>query len=140
MPLLRYTHPILVQPNDIDAMHHVNNVVYVRWVQETATAHWQAAAPAELQRTVAWVVLRHEIDYRRPAFLGEQLEARTWVGEATATTYERFVEIWRLADQTLLVQARSLWCPLHLKTGRPRRVDAALRAPFEGLTPPEHEA
>lgn len=63
-----YTHPITVSAGDIDVMGHVNNVVYLRYVQEAATAHWQALADVKLQTAVLWVVLRHEIDYLAPAF------------------------------------------------------------------------
>src|SRR5438105_2966053 len=65
--------PISVQPEDIDTMGHVNNIVYLRWVQDAATAHWMAAATEEQKAEYAWVVVRHEIDYLRPAVLGDEL-------------------------------------------------------------------
>jgi hypothetical protein len=58
--------PITVQAADIDRQNHVNNTVYVRWIQEVATAHWEARAPAEARDAIGWVVLRHEIDYKSP--------------------------------------------------------------------------
>jgi len=122
--------PIVVQPADIDGLGHVNNVVYLRWMQEAAGAHWEAAAPAELRGQVAWVVVRHEIDYKAPAFEGERLVARTWVGEPTAATWERFIEIRRAQDDRLLARGRSIYAALDPATGRPRRVDATLQAPF----------
>lgn len=69
--------PLQVVEADIDLMGHVNNIVYLRWVQEVATAHWNAAATEQQKTDYAWVVLRHEIDYKRPALLSEALEART---------------------------------------------------------------
>src|SRR3984893_8576085 len=87
---------ITVQPADIDRQNHVNNTVYVRWIQEVATAHWEARAPADSRDAIGWVVLRHEIDYKSPACLGDELLLRTWVGKATRATFERFVEIRRL--------------------------------------------
>ena len=51
-----------VMPGDIDEQDHVNNTVYLRWVQEVATAHWRAVASAQTQESIGWVVLRHEID------------------------------------------------------------------------------
>jgi len=122
--------PILVRPDDIDQLGHVNNVVYLRWMQEAAGAHWEAAAPAELRGRVAWVVVRHEVDYKASAFEGERLVARTWVGEPTAATWERFVEIRRAEDDKLLARGRSIYAALDPATGRPRRVDAILQAPF----------
>jgi acyl-CoA thioester hydrolase len=125
-----FTLPLRVEEADIDENNHVNNIVYLRWVQEVATAHWYAAATEQQQADYAWVVLRHEIDYKRPALLGEELEARTHVGEASGAKFERFVEIWRLPDNQLLARARSVWAALDSHTGRPRRVEAALRERF----------
>jgi acyl-CoA thioester hydrolase len=110
-------------------MDHVNNIVYVRWVQEVALAHWFAVAPAEAQSSMTWVVLRHEIDYLRPARPGDTIRARTWIGEAQAIRYLRHTTIVR-DDGTLLARARTLWCPVDLATGRPRRVPPEVRAAF----------
>src|SRR6185295_12479701 len=122
--------PIIVQSSDIDALGHVNNVVYLRWMQEAAAAHWEAAAPAGLRGTVSWVVVRHEIDYKAPAFDGERLVARTWVGEPSGATWERFIEIRHADGDRLLARGRSVYAALDRVSGRPRRVDALLREPF----------
>jgi len=122
--------PLTVAPDDIDGLGHVNNVVYLRWVQQAAGAHWEAAASPSQRAAVAWVVIRHEIDYKAPAYEGEQVLVRTRVGEATAATWERLSEVRRVPDDTLLARCRSVYVALDPATGRPRRVDAALRAPF----------
>jgi acyl-CoA thioester hydrolase len=109
---------IAVQAADIDALGHVNNVTYLRWVQDAATAHWQAAASPADQAALAWVVLRHEVDYKRPAFLRDQIIARTWVGEATRHRFERHTELLRAADRKLLARARTIWCPIDRHTGK----------------------
>jgi acyl-CoA thioester hydrolase len=121
---------VSVLPGDIDEQNHVNNTVYLRWVQDVATAHWRAVASLEAQETIGWVVLRHEIDYKTPAGLGDQIVLRTWVGKATRLTFERFTEIWRDADGQLLSKARTLWCPISAQTGRPTRVPAEVRLQF----------
>jgi acyl-CoA thioester hydrolase len=126
----RFEQTIDVQPQDIDEQGHVNNVVYLRWVQDVAGAHWTRATTAAERATLAWVVLRHEIDYKLPARLGDRVIARTWVGENTAATYERHVELLRAADGRVLARARSLWCPVDPTTGRPRRMDPALNERF----------
>lgn len=126
-----FTLAIVVAPADIDGQGHVNNVVYLRWMQEAATAHWDAKATAELKARVNWVVTRHEVDYKAPAFAGERLVARTWVGEPSGATWERFIEIRRMADDRLLARGRSIYAALDPATGRPRRVDAGLRKPLE---------
>ena len=122
------TVPVLSE--DIDGQNHVNNTVYLRWVQEVATAHWQAIASNEVQEGIGWVVLRHEIDYKAPACLGDEILLRTWVGKATRLTFERFTEISRRSDGQLLSKARTLWCPINAQTGRPARVSPEVREQF----------
>jgi acyl-CoA thioester hydrolase len=119
-----------VSPADIDEQNHVNNTVYLRWIQDVATAHWKSLASAEAQAAIAWVVLRHEIDYRSPASLGDEILLRTWVGKASRLKFERFTEILRKIDNRLLAQARTLWVPVNVRTGKPIRVSAELRRQF----------
>ena len=121
---------VSVEPGDIDEQSHVNNTVYLRWVQDVATAHWRAIASLEAQENIRWVVLRHEIDYKTPAAVGDQIVLRTWVGKATRLTFERFTEIRRHSDGQLLSKARTLWCPINAQTSRPTRVPAEVRAQF----------
>ncbi len=121
---------IPVLPGDIDEQNHVNNTVYLRWVQDVATAHWRTVASAKAQETIGWLVLRHEIDYKGPATLGDEMVLRTWVGKATRLTFERFTEIRRNRDGRLLSEARTLWCPIDAQTGRPVRVSEEVRSQF----------
>jgi acyl-CoA thioester hydrolase len=126
----RFERVFAVGPDDIDALGHVNNVVYLRWVQDVAAAHWESATSSAERADIAWVVLRHEIDYKHPARPGDQVIARTWVGPPDAARFERHTEIRRAGDERLLAQARSLWCPVHAATGRLRRIDPALHDRF----------
>ena len=119
-----------VQPADIDQQNHVNNTVYVRWIQEVATAHWNARAPEDIRDAIGWVVLRHEIDYKSPVCLGDDIVLRTWVGKATRVTFERFVEVLRRSDRKLLAQARTLWVPINPATAKPTRVPPEVRERF----------
>jgi acyl-CoA thioester hydrolase len=121
---------VSVLPDDIDEQNHVNNTVYLRWVQDIATAHWRALASPEAQEGIGWVVLRHEIDYKAPGNSGDEILLRTWVGNATRLTFERFTEIRRKRDHQLLAQARTVWCPINWQTGKPTRVSADVRAQF----------
>src|SRR5215470_10017834 len=104
-----FTLTIQVLDADIDPQGHVNNVAFLRYVQEVATAHWLSVAPTDLQTAFAWVVRRHEIEYLKPGLPGDELLLRTWVGEASGATWERFTEITRAADGLLLVKARTVW-------------------------------
>lgn len=115
---------------DIDGLGHVNNIVYLRWVQEVAVAHWRTIAPPEAQSALTWIILRHEIDYRHAAYLGDPILLRTWVGGATRLKFERHTEILRAADRTLLAKALTLWCPIDTRTGRPTPVSPEVRALF----------
>ncbi|HEX8846638.1 MAG TPA: thioesterase family protein [Pyrinomonadaceae bacterium] len=124
----KFEHSFKATPDDIDQQGHVNNVRYVQWIQDVAVAHWLHAATREQLENITWVVLRHEIDYLRPAFEGEEITACTWVGTATAAKCERFTEI-RRGDK-ILAQAKSLWCALDSKTLRPRRIDDELKEKF----------
>jgi acyl-CoA thioester hydrolase len=127
--------PITVDEKDIDQLGHVNNVVYVRWVQEAAVAHWSVLASAEEKARLLWVVIRHEIDYKHPAFLQDSIVARTWVGEADGLAFERNTEIVRVSDRKLLAKARTLWCPVDAKTMRPTVPGVEVRARFSTSAP-----
>ena len=126
----RYEIEVTIEPGDIDQLGHVNNVVYLRWVQDAAVAHWSAAATPAQQAAIAWVVVRHEIDYKRAAMPGDAIIARTWVGKAAPRAYERFTDILRAGDGKLLAHARTLWCPIDIGTGRPIRVGPDVRERF----------
>ena len=129
-PPEHYTLPITVQPEDIDVQGHVNNVVWLRYVQDVATAHWSSRALPEDQAALVWVVVRHEIDYKRPAHLGDALLAETWVGPASRRTFERNTRITHAADGRVCVEARTLWCPLDAATLRPTEPSASVRERF----------
>ena len=126
----RFELPIRVEEADIDELGIVNNVTYVRWVQDAAVAHWTAKAPAAEQARLFWIVLRHEIDYRQAAHLGDSIVARTWVGTATRLRFERHTEILRAQDGRVLARARTLWCPIDAGTRKPTMVTAEVRSRF----------
>jgi acyl-CoA thioester hydrolase len=117
-----FHHTMQVQQQDIDELGHVNNVVYVRYIQEVAAAHWDKAASLLLKEKYLWVVLRHEIDYRNPAFLNETILGTTWVGEHHGARFERFVKLIRASDQKVLAESRTMWCMIDATTKRPARI------------------
>ena len=127
-----FEQPVRVTAGDLDELNHVNNVVYLRWVQDIATAHWTSIAPSEALDTIAWVARRHEIDYLSAAVLGDELAIRTWVGAAEGLTFERLTEI-RRADGQIIAKARTLWVPIDRRTGRPRRVSDQVRSLFSHM-------
>ena len=126
----KFTLALRVSDADIDRQGHVNNVAFVRYVQEAAVAHWSSVAPDDMRSAFTWVVRRHEVEYLRPAFPNEELLLRTWVGEPSGATWERFTEVMRSGEDKPLVTARTVWVLLDATSGRPRRVDAAMVAHF----------
>lgn len=126
---MKFAHSFRVSAADIDEQGHVNNVAYLRWVQNVAVAHWRNEARAELQAEFTWFVTRHEIDYKKPAFENEELKATTWVGEMKTATCERFTEIRR--DEVLLVKAKSIWCLIDRETLKPSRITDELKKLFD---------
>lgn len=126
----RYEIKLKVEESDIDLLGHVNNTVYLRWVQDAAVAHWTVRANGEDQENIFWVVTRHEIDYKVSAKSGDEIIAVTWVGGSGDLLFERHTEIFRAADRKLLAKARTLWCPMNSKTGKIHRSDPELRKRF----------
>ncbi len=119
-----------VAPEDIDQLGHVNNVVYVRWVQDVAAAHWQACAPEGEKAKLTWIVVRHEIDYKHPAYLNDEIILSTRVGNASRLKFERHTNIRRRNDGVVLAEALTIWCPISTETRRPVAVSDSLRASF----------
>jgi len=117
-------------PADIDELGHVNNAVWVKWIQDIAVAHWEAVAPAEHQAAYIWVVTRHEIDYRGNVGPGETVTGETWVPDPPrGARFDRHVRFTG-ADGKVKVEAVSTWALLDRATGRLLRVRPELAAPF----------
>jgi acyl-CoA thioester hydrolase len=128
---------IRVGVDDIDGQGHVNNVVYLRYAQDVAVAHWKSAIPQEIRKSVTWVARRHEIDYLRLAFVDEDLIARTWIESVSGASMERRIDIIRPADGTLLTQVRTVWVALDPDSLRPKRIDEGLKARFTADAAPD---
>jgi acyl-CoA thioester hydrolase len=114
----------------IDELGHVNNAVWVQWIQQAAVAHWDAVADSVHKDAYYWVVVRHEVDYLRAAHEGDRVTARTWVGDAPqGARFDRFVEFIGPHGKTC-VRAKTQWAILDKATGRPVRVPPEVIAPF----------
>ena len=119
---MRLEVPVQVRWSDLDAYGHVNNAVWVRWVQEMATAHWEAVAPPEQVAAYVWVVTRHEIDYRGNVGPGETVKGETWVPEPPrGARFDRHVRF-SGEDGRVKVEAVTTWAMLDRATGRLARV------------------
>jgi acyl-CoA thioester hydrolase len=118
MPHVFYL-PITVAPEDIDELNHVNNIVYLRYVQDAAIGHWKTV-PLEIASQIIWMARRHEIDYLKQAFLGEELVAKTWVDDFVGVKSIRHCEIMRGED--ILARSVTHWISLDAQTLRPKRI------------------
>ena len=121
---------LTAKPEHIDELGHVNNAVWVQWIQQVAVEHWNSVADAAHKNAHHWVVVRHEIDYLRAAVEGERIIARTWVGEAPkGARFDRLMEFVG-PDGKICVRARTQWAIIDKALGRPIRVPAEVIAPF----------
>jgi acyl-CoA thioester hydrolase len=125
-----FTLAITATPADIDELGHVNNAVWVKWIQEIAVAHWESVAPPEHKAAFVWVVTRHEIDYRGNVSAGETVTGETWVAHAPrGARFDRNVRFTG-ADGKVKVEAVTTWALLDRATGRLLRVRDEVVAPF----------
>ena len=130
MSVNRFELALCAQAEHIDELGHVNNAVWVQWIQQVAVAHWDSAAHPTHKDAYHWVVVRHEIDYLRPGIEGDCILARTWVGAAPkGARFERFVEF-AGPDGTIFVRAKTQWAIIDKALGRPIRVPPEVIAPF----------
>ena len=115
-----YHFPITILPSDIDFMGHVNNARYLSWVQDAVLSHWRNIAPADAVASRAWVALKHEITYRKPAFLEDDVIART-VLESTKGARAFYHTVIQRGEE-VLAEIQSSWCCIDAETLRPARI------------------
>src|SRR6185503_15474547 len=135
MPI-SHEYTFCVLPESIDANGHVNNVEFVRWMQDAAVAHADAAGCTAATRDVGatWVVRSHQIEYLRPALAGDTIRVLTWVANVRRAFSLRRYQFRRAADNTLLAKGETNWVFLDTHTGRPRSIPREIMAGFEVAT------
>jgi len=130
-------HHLDVPEDVIDANRHVNNLAYVRWMQDVAIMH-SAARGWPMERYVAtqtaWVVRSHYVEYLRPAFAGERLTLLTWVSDIRSRSSTRRYLFWRAADRVEIARAETVWVFVDARTGRAREISPEMRQTFEIVT------
>ena len=127
----RFRFPITAQSADIDELGHVSNLVYVRWVLDTATAHSLSVGWGHAEYLASgnvWVVRRHEIDYVLPVTVGQQLVAETWVDVWKGASCIRRTELIR--DSVVVARAATTWAFMAIASGRPQRIPDDMKARF----------
>ena len=130
-----FRHRLVVGPEAIDVNGHVNNVVYVQWMQDVAVRHSDAAGCTEATQRIGamWVARSHKIEYLSPAFAGDEIEAQTWVADFRKVRSLRRYKFVRTADQTTLARGETDWVFANATTGRPRSIPEAVRVLFDLL-------
>ncbi len=121
-----YEKILSVREEHLDKQDHVNNVQYVQWVQDIAEEHWEMRASDRQKSEFIWVVIRHEIDYKKEAFLGDKILLQTHVGNTTHVTSKRHVTIKNAESGALLAQAETTWCLLNANNKRPTKISKEL--------------
>lgn len=127
----RFTKEVTVKAEHLDELNHVNNVQYVQWIQDIAKAHWDARSSKKQNEDFFWVVVKHEVDYKKQAMLGERLLLKTFIEETTHVTSKRKVIIESLDKQHVVVEGISTWCLLDKKTGKPSKISEELKNIFQ---------
>ena len=135
MAAIPHIFPIKILPDDIDFMGHVNNARYLGWVQDAVLSHWHKLAPAEAIAAHGWVALKHEITYRKPAFLEDDVIANVILEriQGARAFYQTVVK----RGEEVLAEIQSSWCFIDRETLRPARIGQEIAAFF---LPPEPEA
>jgi acyl-CoA thioester hydrolase len=130
IPAKAFTRCFTAGEEHIDELGHVNNAVWVQWIQEVSTSHWAARADAGQQATLVWVVVRHEVDYHRPLLPGQTVTAHTWVADAASgAKFDRHMAF--IGEGGVRhVTARTTWAMLDRASGRPMRVRGDIIARF----------
>ncbi len=119
-----FHYPLAIEEEDIDFMGHVNNAVYLNWVQESVIAYWRKTAPAEAVAGHLWVALKHEISYRRPAFLKDVVVADV-IAEGMQGARAFFLTVVRRGEE-VLAEVKSSWCCIDAQTLRPARLASSV--------------
>jgi len=127
-----FRHRFTVPVEAADENGHVNNVVYVQWMQDAAIRHADACGGAAAARAAggAWLVRSHKVEYLSPAYPGENIEAATWVAWFHRTRSLRQYRFTRVSDGKLLVRGETEWVFVNATTGRPVAVPESVQACF----------
>ena len=123
-----HRHPIAILPSDIDHMGHVNNSVYLKWVQDAVVDYWQSVAPADAVASHLWVALKHEISYLKPTFLTDNVVAEV-IAEKVEGARAYFTTVVR-RGQDVLSEVKSIWCCLDAASLRPARLAREVTSRF----------
>jgi acyl-CoA thioester hydrolase len=125
-----YTEMLTVSDTDLDELRHVNNVIYIQWVNTIAKAHWIKVASQNLLDNYFWVLANHQIKYKYPAFVNDNILLNTFVESSNGITSTRIVEIFNNDTQKLLAISETTCCFMSFATRKPTRITAEIKSLF----------
>jgi len=133
-----YSYEFIIPGSAVDENGHVNNVMYVQWMQDAAVRHYEAMGGTQPTQAIGatWVVRSHLVEYLRPAFEGERIQVLTWVVNMRRVRSLRRYRFVRVADDLLLVRGETDWVFVDAKSGAPRAIPAEVAGLFT-LVPEE---
>ena len=130
MEAIVYSKNILVDESVIDHFNHVNNLVYVRWALEISKEHWNSFTTKDIQNTYGWMIMEHNLTYKRQAKLGDELVLNTHIQDYSTATSVRKTELVFKESNQLIFQSIAKWCFVKLDTQKPTRITEEIVKPF----------
>ncbi|ARV08841.1 thioesterase [Winogradskyella sp. PC-19] len=121
---------IKVVQDDLDQLNHVNNVRYVQWIQDIAEAHWLKNASQNILDNYYWVLVKHTINYKGQAFLGDTVLIKTFVESSKGVSSIRKVEMHNQNSEKLIITSETKWCLIDKKNNRPTRITSEIAEMF----------
>lgn len=127
---ISFSKTIEVQEEAIDHFNHVNNLVYIKWVLEISKEHWNSFSPKTIRDQFGWMILKHEMHYKRQAQLKDKLVIETWIDDVSTATSVRKTIITDKTKKTLIFESEAQWCFVNLKTRKPSRLTSDILNPY----------
>ena len=127
-----YSYEFVIPKSAFDQNGHVNNVMYVQWMQDAAVRHYEAMGGTGPTQAIGatWVVRSHMVEYLKPAFEGERVKVLTWVANLRRVRSLRRYHFVRAVDEGLLVRGETDWVFVDANSGSPRAIPAEVARMF----------
>jgi acyl-CoA thioester hydrolase len=124
-----FSQTIVVTKDHLDFNNHVNNLVYLQWALDISRDHWLSEISDEINEQYFWMVRSHHVEYKKQAFLGDEITVKTYVEGYRGPFSDRVVKICKEDD--LLAEVKSNWCLIERETQKLKRVPEEIQALFQ---------
>ncbi|MEE9349066.1 MAG: thioesterase family protein [Flavobacteriaceae bacterium] len=125
---MTYTYKHVVTKDEIDFLNHVNNVVYLQWINDVSLKHWLSISNKHINSAYYWVAVRHEIDYKKSAFLKDTITLKTWIDSLEGVKSIRIVEVYK--EDILIAKSKTIWCLMDAKTEKISKIPDEIKKLF----------